>query len=148
MVEMILEPQNTSIDTSSQGQEIAGGSVFSSAIYAPNVNKTSANTVVVTPDGQTVVIGGLIENSKSSADTQVPVLGDIPILGDLFKHHQSTKQKEELVIFLTPHIIQSPDELPALSGSEKVQNTHFMTNSFSEQEVDQFLEKVPTKKSH
>jgi general secretion pathway protein D len=147
LVEMILEPQNTAVDTSTPGQEIAGGGVFTSPIYAPNINKTSANTVVITPDGQTVVIGGLIENNKSITDTEVPVLGDIPILGDLFKHHQATKEKQELVIFLTPHILQAPQQLVALSGSEKVQNTTFMTNSFSEQELNQFLEKVPVKKT-
>ena len=60
-------------------------------MYAPNINVTSANTVVVTPDGQTVVIGGLISNSKSSSDSKVPFLGDIPVLGHLFK--SSTKSE-------------------------------------------------------
>ena len=54
-------------------------------MYAPNINKRSANTVVVTPDGQPVVIGGLIANEKSSNDSKSPILGDIPILGQLFK---------------------------------------------------------------
>ena len=51
LVQMILQPQITSIDTSTPGQVIEGGSLFSSAVYAPNINKRSANTVVVTPDG-------------------------------------------------------------------------------------------------
>ena len=85
MVQMILQPQETSVDTSTPGQVIAGGSLFSSAVYAPNINKRSANTVVVTPDGQTVVIGGLIADTKASSESKVPFLGDIPILGNLFK---------------------------------------------------------------
>ena len=57
LVQMILEPQTTSIDSSTPGQVIEGGSTFSSPVFAPNINKRSANTVVVTPDGQPVVIG-------------------------------------------------------------------------------------------
>jgi general secretion pathway protein D len=148
MVEMILEPQNTSVDTSSPGQEITGGSIFSSAIYAPNINKTSANTVVITPNAQTVVIGGLIQNSKSVTDTEVPVLGDIPVLGDLFKHRASSREKEELVIFITPHILSGPVELAGSSEMERAQAASFVTNSFSEQELNQFLDKVPAKKTH
>ena len=103
--------------------------------------------MVVTPDSQTVVIGGLISNNKSANNSQVPVLGDIPLLGNLFKHQQSSREKKELVIFITPHIIQSPEQLDSLYGSEKSQATSFMTNSFSEQELDHFLDKVPVKKS-
>ena len=147
LVEMIVEPQQTALDTSSPGQQITGGSAFSSAIYAPNINKNSANTVLVTPDAQTVVIGGLISNNKSSTTSQVPFLGDIPVFGNLFKHKQTSQQKQELVIFLTPHIIQAPEQLSAVYGSEKAASTSFITNSFTEQELDQFLQKVPVKKS-
>jgi len=147
MVEMILQPQDTAVDTSTPGQVISSGGILSSPIYAPNINKSSANTVVVTPDSQTVVIGGLISNNKSANNSQVPVLGDIPLLGNLFKHQQSSREKKELVIFITPHIIQSPEQLDSLYGSEKSQATSFMTNSFSEQELDHFLDKVPVKKS-
>jgi len=52
-------------------------------VYAPNLLKRSANTVVVTPDGQTVVIGGLISNDKSTSESKIPLLGDIPVLGNL-----------------------------------------------------------------
>lgn len=146
LVEMILEPQNTSVDTSTPGQEITGGSIFSSAIFAPNINKTSANTVVITPDGQTVALGGLIQNSKTVNNSQVPVLGDLPVLGNLFKHKTTSNSKSELVLFITPHIVPAPEELAALSGAEQDNNARFMTNSFSEQELDRFLEKIPVKK--
>jgi len=147
MVEMILEPQDTAVDTSTPGQVISSGGILSSPIYAPNINKSSANTVLVTPDAQTVVIGGMISNSKSATDSQVPVLGDIPVLGNLFKHKVTNRQKEELVIFITPHIIQAPEQLGGLYGSEKAQASSFVTNSFTEQELDQFLQKIPTKKT-
>ncbi|MFZ0826446.1 MAG: hypothetical protein WAO02_03390 [Verrucomicrobiia bacterium] len=145
VVQMILQPQETSVDTSTPGQVIAGGSLFSSAVYAPNINKRSANTVVVTPDGQTVVIGGLIADTKASSDSKIPFLGDIPILGALFKATSKSATKQELLIFLTPHVVDAPSQLAGLSGHEFDQ-THLITNSVSEQELDQYLERVPVKK--
>ena len=64
--------------------------------------------MVVTPDGQPVVIGGLISNNKSSSESKIPLLGDIPLLGNLFKFSSHANQKNELLIFLTPHIVQMP----------------------------------------
>jgi type II secretory pathway component GspD/PulD (secretin) len=142
---MILQPQDTSIDGSTPGQQIVGSSLFSSAVYAPNITKQSANTVVVTPDGQPVVIGGLISNLKSANDTKVPFLGDIPLIGQLFKSTTKQNQKTELLIFLTPHIVRMPAQLPGLSGAEMGQ-TPLITNSISEQELDRFLDRIPVKK--
>lgn len=147
LVEMILQPQNSQVDSSSPGQVIAYGSSLlgSAPVYAPNVNVTSANTVVVTPNGQTVVIGGLISNTKSSADTKVPFLGDIPILGALFKASSKADAKTELLMFLTPHIVDAPSQLTAMSGPEMHQ-APLLTNSIPEEELDRFLERVPVKK--
>jgi general secretion pathway protein D len=145
LVQMILQPQITSIDTSTPGQVIEGGSIISSAVYAPNINKRSANTVVVTPDGQPVVIGGLISNEKSVNDSKIPLLGDIPLLGQLFKFSAKSNQKNELLMFITPHIVQMPSQLAALSARETGQSL-LITNSISEQELDRFLERVPVKK--
>jgi len=147
LVEMILQPQTSTVDSSSSGQMIAagGGLLGSSPVYAPNINIRSADTVVVTPDAQTVVIGGLISNSKSSSDNKVPLLGDIPLLGYLFKSSSTTKAKTELLMFLTPHIVQSPAQLMAMVPAETHQ-APAITNSISDQELDRFLERVPVKK--
>jgi general secretion pathway protein D len=147
LIEMILQPSTSAIDASSSGQLIAsgGGLLGSSAVYAPNINIRSADTVVVTPDAQTVVIGGLISNSRSTGDSKIPLLGDIPLLGYLFKSTTDTKAKNELLMFLTPHIVQAPKQLAALSLNEAGQ-TRLITNSISEQELDRFLERVPAKK--
>jgi general secretion pathway protein D len=148
LVEMILEPQTSELDTSSPGQVITFGSslVGSSPVYAPNINIRSANTVVVTPDSQTVVIGGLISNTKSSSDSKVPILGDIPFLGQLFKTSAKAEQKTELLMFLTPHIVKAPSQLAGISAGEMNQSV-LITNSVDELELDRFLERVPAKKS-
>jgi general secretion pathway protein D len=147
LVQMILQPQTSELDSSTPGQVITyGNSLFgSSPVYAPNINIRSANTVVVTPDGQTVVIGGLIANTKSSSASKIPILGDIPLLGNLFKANMNAATKQELLIFLTPHIVAAPAQLAMLSGNETRQ-APMITNSVSEQELDQFLERVPVKK--
>src|ERR1017187_6089620 len=146
LVQMILQPQITSIDTSTPGQVIQGGSIISSAVFAPNLNTRSANTVVVTPDGQPVAIGGSLSHDKAGSDSKIPFLGDIPLLGLLFKFSAKANQKNELLIFLTPHIVRMPSQLAALSANETGQSP-LITNSIPEQELDRFLERVPVKKN-
>lgn len=146
LVQMILEPQITSIDNSTPGQVIEGGSLVSSPVYAPNINKRSANTVVITPDGEPVVIGGLIASDSSVSESKVPILGDIPLLGRLFKFKSKSDKKNDLLIFLTPHIVKAPANLAAMSAHETSQ-TQLITNSVSEQELDRFLDRLPVKKN-
>ena len=138
MVEMILAPQISSIDPN-QSVQISGGGTNSSAVNAPIIDIRSANTVVVTPDGQTVIIGGLMQNSKSTTDSKVPILGDIPLLGNLFKHKIKSDSKTELLIFLTPHVVQTPQQLAGLTGNES-RKSELGSKAFSEKELNQFLE--------
>jgi type II secretory pathway component GspD/PulD (secretin) len=122
-----------------------GGLLGSSPIYAPNLDIRSADTVVVTPDAEPVVIGGLIGDDKSSSETKVPFLGDIPLLGNLFKATTKTHNKTDLLIFLTPHIVQSPDELAPVPPMEK-QLFSSPTNYAPEQQLEEYLEQLPIKK--
>ncbi len=84
----------------------------------PIIAKRSAQTRVGIRDGQTIVIGGLMEDRKTQTIDKVPILGDIPILGEAFKHRQDKKTKTELLIFLTPHVAQSPESLESSSQEE------------------------------
>jgi general secretion pathway protein D len=137
-VEMIVTPQDSEIDPT-QTEPIAAG------VNAPVIDTRTADTVVVTPDGLPVVIGGLMMNDKTSSTSKIPILGDIPLLGNLFKHKTSSDTKNELMIFLTPHIVRLPSQLPALAVSEQKQM--LVPKSFSESELDRFLERVPVKKN-
>ena len=69
------------------------------------INTTMADTRVMVNDGETAVIGGLIRSNESITERGVPVLMDIPLVGMLFKSSSKTKQKRELLIFLTPKIL-------------------------------------------
>ncbi len=64
-----------------------------------------ADTRVVVRDGETAVIGGLISDVESSLRTGVPILKDVPLLGPLFRYESKTKDKRELVIFVTPKVV-------------------------------------------
>jgi type IV pilus assembly protein PilQ len=72
----------------------------------PQINKREINTAVLIDNGQTVVIGGVYEFRDRADVTKVPWLGDLPILGNLFKKKGRSKEKAELLIFVTPKVMQ------------------------------------------
>jgi general secretion pathway protein D len=78
-----------------------------------------AQSRVAIRDGQTIVIGGLMQDKITKSIDKVPFLGDIPLLGLLFQHTIETKGKTELLIFLTPHVAKQADELKGMTESEK-----------------------------
>ncbi len=71
----------------------------------PVVDTSEAETTVRIKDGVTIMIGGLIKDERSLADSRVPLLGDIPVVGSAFRNRSRTGEKSEIVIFLTPRII-------------------------------------------
>ncbi len=72
---------------------------------APEINTQQATTQVLVPDGGTVVFGGVKVTNKTKAVTQVPFLGNVPILGNLFKQTNTENQEQELLFFVTPHVL-------------------------------------------
>jgi general secretion pathway protein D len=114
-VEMILAPQISSV--ASQSTLISSGT--NGNFSTPYINIESANTVVITPNGQTVAIGGLMQDNKGTTDSKIPLLGDIPGLGLLFHHKIATVTKTELIIFLTPYVIRTTDDLVRMTTDEK-----------------------------
>jgi general secretion pathway protein D len=136
LVEMIVSPTDSSIDPTLTVPIAAG-------VNAPVIDTVTANTVAITPNGQTVVIGGLMQRNKTSAEQKIPILGDIPFLGNVFKRRVASNTHEELLIFLTPYVVQAPTQLAALSNTERAHT--LIPKSYSEQELDRFLDKVPAK---
>ncbi len=78
----------------------------------PQLSVEEANTKVMIENGQTLVIAGLIKDQTDNTKKKVPFLGDIPVLGEIFKSRSNTKTKKELLIFLTPHIITAKQSSP------------------------------------
>jgi general secretion pathway protein D len=80
----------------------------------PTTLKRTAKTTVVIKDKETVVIGGLIDDSTDITTYQIPCLGELPFLGWLFKTRGSGREKSNLFVFITPHIIQNQAEAAAI----------------------------------
>ncbi|MGB1580078.1 MAG: hypothetical protein ACPHER_01060, partial [Nevskiales bacterium] len=72
----------------------------------PPLRKREITTQVLVDNGETVVLGGVYEQALSTSVTKVPVLGDIPVLGRLFRNELNDDSKNELLIFVTPRIIK------------------------------------------
>ncbi|MGV3772919.1 MAG: type II secretion system protein GspD [Verrucomicrobiales bacterium] len=136
LVEMIVSPEISSL--TDQTVPISTG------VSAPVIAKRAADTVVVTPDGSPVLIGGLMQNTKTQADSKIPFLGDIPYLGNLFKRRARGDTKTELMIFMTPHIVTQPSTLTRLTDQE-TGKTVLAPNAFPEAELNRFLDNLPIK---
>jgi general secretion pathway protein D len=81
---------------------------------APIVNQREADTTVSVQDGETIVLGGIMRTTVNSTVNKIPILGDIPILGNLFKSTSKEKEKTELLVFLTPHIVKNAEDAAKL----------------------------------
>ena len=75
----------------------------------PGLISRKASTMLSVPDGQTMAIGGLMNSDDSKIITKVPILGDIPVIGEFFKHTSTSKDKRELMILITPTIVTAND---------------------------------------
>ncbi len=87
----------------------------------PVTRKRTVDTTVIVKDQQTVVIGGLIDDSSTQSENKVPVLGEVPLLGWLFKKQAEEVVKTNLYIFLTPRVIKNPGEALGIFQQKKEQ---------------------------
>ena len=133
MVEMIVAPEISTISDETV--------TISVGVEAPVFAKRAAETVVVTPHGKTVIIGGLMEKNKIESKRKVPILGDIPLLGWAFRRTVKEDTKTELLIFLTPFIVQDPRQLDEMTLMES-KNSELVSKAFSEKELNQFVGEV------
>ena len=105
-VRLKLDQQVTSLDKASDA-------------FRPTTLKRVAKTTVTVKSGDTVVIGGLIDDSTSEGIYKVPLLGDIPLLGWLFKYKSKSGDKTNLFIFITPRIIEKPEDAKNIHQDKK-----------------------------
>lgn len=84
-------------------QDSLGETTFNGQI---TIDNNELETAVVVPDGQTIVLGGVFQNTTSETINKTPLLGDLPVLGNLFKNKENTGVKTELLIFITPKLIR------------------------------------------
>jgi type IV pilus assembly protein PilQ len=102
-----ITPDNRIIlDLDVRDDEVGQVIVESGGVNVPAIDTREVTTQVLVNDGQTVVLGGILTTNQRDAQTKVPWLGDIPVLGHLFKSTDRTNNKDELLIFVTPKIVR------------------------------------------
>jgi general secretion pathway protein D len=104
-VRMKLDQTVTKVVSQSASVDAAG-----SQVLTPTTLKRTAKTTVVVKSGETVVIGGMIQDDSESGTYKVPLLGDIPLLGWLFKSRSNAGKRTNLFVFITPRIIEQPED--------------------------------------
>ena len=85
-----------------------------SEVDRPTTTKQEVKTEVIVTNGESIVIGGLLQNTQSINRQKVPVLGDIPLLGELFRHKETVVDRKSIVVVLTPYIISKSSSLGKL----------------------------------
>ena len=113
--------------------EISGAVQSSLGINVNTLGVTTslktATTSVIVKDGQTIVIGGLMSDQTNTSDSRVPFLGDIPVFGWLFKSKSKGKLKSNLIILLTPHIVQNDEDIARVRAQVRKDYNQFVEES-------------------
>ena len=124
------------VEEDSQGLDVSTAGFITS--------KRSADTTVLVKDNQTVVIGGLIGTTDTSVATKVPILGDIPIIGKMFRGNRTSSRKSNMLIFLTPHVIDDETDLEEVYRVKVAQRQEFIRRFYgkSRQQQEMELEKL------
>ena len=134
-IEMIVAPEISSLNTTKTVP-------IGNNVNAPTIDKRSAETVVVTPNGKSIVIGGLMSTSREDTVQKVPILGDIPILGFPFRRTVKKDEKRELMIFLTPTIVNNPASIDRVNADE-ISRTEMSSRTFNEEQKMKFSRDLP-----
>ncbi len=110
----------------------------------PSTTERSIKTSIVATNGQTIVLGGLIKDQYTNVINKIPLLGDIPILGYLFKVKKRQKQKVNLVVFLTPHIIREPNDFLEILRRKVNEQNAFIDANFGKAQRRQIHQSLET----
>jgi type IV pilus assembly protein PilQ len=95
----------------------------------PSKTTTTVKTNIMVEDGKTIVIGGLFQEKTTLSRSQVPLLGDIPIVGELFKKSDDESIRTELIVLITPHIVHDPDQANGADRLEDVKRLAYDARS-------------------
>jgi general secretion pathway protein D len=129
----IHESDFVSLDIFQESSAVKGGdSPLTASTVGPTTTKRSAKTSVLVKNGDTVVLGGMMQETFTNNVSQVPLLGDIPLLGNLFRFKSVSRKKTNLLIMLTPRIIREPGEMQERSAEQQRK----MTESFDLQKKE------------
>jgi len=134
MTPHIHESDFVNLDIYQESSAILGTSILNVSQVGPTTTKRSAKTSVLVRNGDTVVMGGMMQDTFSVLESQIPLLGDIPLLGNLFKFKSVSRQKTNLLIFLTPHIIKQAEDISRVTKDQQKKMDAFIEENRGEVE--------------
>jgi len=111
-------------------EEISDLGARDGALGAASINKRTAKTTLIVKDQQTIVIGGLVRDQFSVGESKVPLLGDIPVLGFLFRQQTKKKTKTNLLLVLTPHVVRDQADLRRIFERKMQERQEFLDRYF------------------
>ena len=134
------------LDVEQEVSRVIEQDILDANTVGPTTSKRRASTVVSVADGRTAVIGGLISNAVSARESKVPLLGDIPFIGRLFRADGVSDEKVNLIIFLTPHVIRSRADLANVS-SQRQDKFEGSLRTFNEMPADKYRRRMKEQES-
>ena len=136
----INESDYVTLETFLEIQEIEGDVAGTADQGGPTTSKRSVENTIVVKDNQTIVIGGLISETTNETETKIPILGDIPLVGALFRGSTDQARKTNLMIFLTPHVIDEPADLEEIYRVKWAQRQEFIRRFYGRSREEQEAE--------
>lgn len=131
-LELEVEVQEVEESAQSAQTTAAGGGFITS--------QRRLQTVALVRDNQTMVIGGLVGSTEGKSESKVPILGDLPLVGALFRARSSTERKTNMMIFITPHIIEDPDDMLEIQRVKEAQRVEFLRRFYGRSQDDFYAE--------
>lgn len=116
-VVMEVDAEKSKVGPEEEGIPV-GTSLEGTVIRSPRVDTITAQATVSVANGETVVLGGMIATEKESIERRVPYLGDVPVLGHLFRYDWGDKSRSEMIIIMTPQIIENPADSEQIKQAE------------------------------
>lgn len=117
-VVMEIDAEKSEVGDESEGITIAVNE-DGEEVRQPRINVTTASTTVSADNGETIILGGLITKSTAKTTRRVPYLADIPLMGDLFRYDGRLVRRTELLIILTPYVINGPEDMDRMRQIEE-----------------------------
>ena len=103
------------LDVSQEVSDVS--TTTSSTLNSPTIAERKITSVVAVQDGETIALGGLIQDNKSTGRSAIPLLGEIPWMGNLFSNRNDSDTRTELLVLITPHVVQSVDTMRAVTAA-------------------------------
>ena len=117
MITMFLNVVKSSLGAESEGVVVAVDGAGAPITQVP-INSTEAQTTIISRSGQTIVFSGLIQETKEHVERGAPILSDLPVIGPLFKFESDTASRSELLIIMTPYLIDTDGAIEAQNADE------------------------------